>query len=54
MADVDRSRRPTLLNLIHLENRLSDLLGARVDLTLADAMKEAVRQRAAREAILAF
>ena len=54
MAELDRSKHPTLLTLVHLENRLSDLLGVKADLALTDAMKEAVRLRASREAILAF
>ncbi|MDR3724458.1 MAG: nucleotidyltransferase domain-containing protein [Terracidiphilus sp.] len=54
MAEFSRSRRRTLVTMAHLENRLTDLLGVRVELTPADAMKEAVRARAIREAILAF
>lgn len=54
MADLDRSRRLTLVGMVHLENRLSDLLGVKVDLSPSDAMKEEVRERALREAILAF
>lgn len=54
MADFDRSRRLTLFDMAHLENRLSDLLGANVDLSPAEPMKEAVRARAVREAIHAF
>jgi predicted nucleotidyltransferase len=54
MADFDRSKRLTLFGMAGLENRLSDLLGVKVDLSPADSMKEAVRARAAREAIHAF
>jgi uncharacterized protein len=54
MADLDRSRRLSLVGMAHLENQLTDLLGVTVDLSLADSMKEAVRARAVREAILAF
>jgi predicted nucleotidyltransferase len=54
MADFDRSRRLTLLSMAHMENRLSDLLGVKVDLSPANSMKEAVRARALREAIHAF
>jgi predicted nucleotidyltransferase len=54
MADLDRSMRLSLVGMAHLENRLSDLLGAKVDLSPADAMKETVRVRAVREAINAF
>ena len=54
MAEFDRSKRLTLFGMAHLENRLSDLLGAKVELAWADAMKERVRARAMREAIHAF
>lgn len=54
MADLDRTKRFTLVTMAHLENQLSDILGMKVDLAPADTMKEAVRVRADREAILAF
>ncbi len=54
MADLDRSKRLSLVGMARLENQLTDLLGVRVDLSPADSMKEAVRARAIREAILAF
>jgi uncharacterized protein len=54
IADLDRSRRFSLVGMARLENQLTDLLGVRVDLSPADSMKEAVRARAVREAILAF
>lgn len=54
IADFDRSKRLTLFGMAHLENRLSDLLGAKVDLSPAEAMKERVRARALREAVHAF
>jgi predicted nucleotidyltransferase len=54
IADLDRSKRLTLFGMAGLENRLSDLLGVKVDLSPADSMKEAVRERAVREAIHAF
>jgi hypothetical protein len=54
MADFDRSKRQTLVSMARLENRLSDLLGAKVDLAREDAMREPVRSRVAHEAQLAF
>jgi uncharacterized protein len=54
MADFDRSKRITLLTVARLESRLGDLLGAKVDLSSADWMKEPVRRQALREAVLAF
>jgi predicted nucleotidyltransferase len=40
--------------MVGLENRLSDLLGVHVDLSSAHVLKEPVRAKAAREAVLAF
>ena len=54
MADFDPARRRTLVKMARLENRLSDLLGARVDLSSANAMKEPIRARALHEAVHAF
>ena len=54
MADFDRSKRFTLVKMVHLENRLTDLLGTKVDLAPIDSMREAVRARAVREAVNAF
>jgi hypothetical protein len=54
MADLDRSKRLSLVGMARLENRLSDLLGVKVELSPTGSMKEAVRARAVREAIHAF
>lgn len=54
MVDLDRSQRLTLVRLARLENRLTDLLGTKVDLSCSDAMRDPVRKRALREAVLAF
>ena len=54
MADFDRNKRLSLVGMAHLENRLTDLLGVKVDLSPADTMKDGVHARAVREAILAF
>jgi predicted nucleotidyltransferase len=37
-----------------VKNRLQDLLGVKVDLSPANTLKEPVRRRAEREAVLAF
>ena len=44
----------SLLDLVRLENRLSDLLGVRVDLVQGKSLKSRVRCNAEREAVLAF
>ena len=54
IADLDPQKRFSLLDMVGLENRLSDLLGAPVDLSLSHALKAAVAARAADEAVLAF
>ena len=53
IADIDTSRRLSLLDMVGLENRLSDLLGVHVDLSPAHVLKGPVRAKAAREAVLA-
>ena len=54
IAEFDRSRRLSLLDMVAIENRLAEVLGVRVDLSPANTLKEPVRQKAAREAVLAF
>ena len=53
IAEFDAGREYSLLDRVRLENRLADLLGVRVDLSPARMLKEGVRERAAREAVLA-
>jgi predicted nucleotidyltransferase len=53
MADVDPAQRRTLVTLARIQNRLSDLLDANVDLSLSTALREPIRSRAQREAVLA-
>jgi hypothetical protein len=54
MADFDSSLRLTLVRVGSLQCRLAELLGADVDLSSAEWMKEPVRSRAMREAVIAF
>jgi predicted nucleotidyltransferase len=54
LADFDASKCITLVTLSRLQSRLSELLGAKVDLSSPDWMKEPVRTKAAHEAIHAF
>jgi len=54
MVDLESSKRLSLVGMAHLENRLADLLGVKVDLSPADFMKKPVRERAVRESVLAF
>lgn len=54
MAEFDPTRQFSLLDMVRMENRLADILGVRVDLTPARALKDHVRERATREAVPAF
>ncbi len=54
IAEFEPGRRLTLIDMVKLENRLHDLLGVKVDLSPANTLKEPVRRRADREAVLAF
>jgi predicted nucleotidyltransferase len=54
LADFDKTKRYTLLTMGKLENRLADLLGTRVDLSSPEWLKESVKDRVLREAVLAF
>ena len=54
IAEFDAGRQYSLLDRVRLENRLTDMLGVKVDLAPAQMLKDSVRERAAREAVLAF
>lgn len=54
LAEFDKSRRMSLVSIGSLQSRLSELLGAEVDLSSAEWMREPVRSRALSEGILAF
>lgn len=54
MAEFDPAKQFSLLDMVGLENRLADILGVRVDLTPARALKDRIRERVTREALLAF
>ena len=54
IAEFDAAKHLSLLDMVGLENRLSDLLGASVDLSPEHTLKEPVAERAAREAVVAF
>jgi hypothetical protein len=54
IAEFAPERRLTLLDMVAIENRLADMLGARVDLSPARGLKEPVAAKASREAVLAF
>lgn len=54
LADFDKSRRLTLVTVGGLQERLTDLLGVRVDLSSPEWLKDPVRTHAMQEAVVAF
>ena len=54
IADLDYEREFSLLDMSGLEMRLSDILDAKVDLTPSRSMKPRIRERADKEAVVAF
>ena len=54
MAEFDSGREFSLLDRVRLENRLADILNMPVDLAPAKSLKDGIRERATREAVLAF
>jgi uncharacterized protein len=54
IADLDPAKRLSLLDMVGLENRLSDLLGIHVDVSLAHTLKSPVAAKAVDEALPAF
>lgn len=54
IADMDVNRRFSLLDMVRLERRLGEVVGVPVDLSPSHMLKDAVRERAKREALIAF
>ena len=54
IAEFEPGRRLSLVDMVAIENRLTELLGVRVDLSSAKTLKQPVRDKAKREAVLAF
>jgi len=54
IAEFDPGKRFSLLDMVGLELHLSDLLGARVDLSPIHTLRAPVLERAASEAVFAF
>ena len=54
LADFDQSKRITLITVVSLQSRLSNMLGARVDLSSTDWMRDPVKSTAIGEAVVAF
>lgn len=54
LADFDRTRPLSLFGRIHLENRLTDILGVKADLADRALLIREVRENAERKAVLVF
>jgi uncharacterized protein len=54
VADIDRERRLTLIDLAGIEIRLSEILGRKVDLTTEPVSKERLRANIERDRLLVF
>ena len=54
IAEFAPGRRLSLLDMVAIESRLTDMLGIPVDLSPAKGLKEPVAAQASREAVLAF
>lgn len=53
-ASLDRTKRISLFEAVEIENRLSEILGAKADLSIAGTLKPAIQERFDREAVVAF
>ena len=54
MAEFDTAKKLSVLGRVHLENHIADLLGVKVDLAHTPMLRDGVRERAVREAVLVF
>jgi len=54
IADFDRAKKLSLIGRVHLENRLTDILGVKADLSDRKMLRPEVLERAERESVLVF
>ncbi|MBI2685948.1 MAG: nucleotidyltransferase domain-containing protein [Acidobacteria bacterium] len=54
LAEVDKTRRYTLLTMGRLEGQLSDLLGAQAALSSPEWLKDPLKNQVLKEAVIAF
>ena len=54
ITEFEPGRRLSIVDVVAIENRLTELLGVRVDLSPAKTLKKPVRDKAEREAVRAF
>ena len=54
IADFDQAKKLSLVGRVHLENLLTDILGAKADLSDRRILRPEVLERAQRESIVVF
>ena len=54
IADFDRAKKLSLLGRVHLENRLTDILGIQADLADPEMLRPEVLEESRRESVLVF
>jgi predicted nucleotidyltransferase len=54
IADFDRAKKLSLIGRVHLENRITDILGIKADLADRATLRPEVLERAQRESVLVF
>ena len=54
IADFDRAKKLSLIGRVHLENRLTDILGVKADLADRAMLRSEVLEKAQRESVLVF
>lgn len=54
IADFDRAKKLSLIGRVHLENRLTDILGVKADLADRAMLRPEVLERAQHESVLVF
>ena len=54
IADFDGAKKLSLIGRVHLENRLTDILGIKADLADRAMLRPEVLERAQRESVLVF
>jgi uncharacterized protein len=54
IADFNRAKKLSLIGRVHLENRLTDILGVKADLSDRKMLRPEVLERAERESVLVF
>ena len=54
VADFDLTRKLSLIGRVHLENRITDILGLKADLSDRKMLRPEVLERVERESVLVF